>query len=216
MSEEDQIIVPIYLASRLSSWHSSMHDPVYAVSSCGSAKRPVPRDVFERALANIEKCLADPHQAENLEELKEISSHMKSVLHHDAELEEVVTRGFARTLWALAWASESEQQAEDGDASAHYPAGSQLLTIAPGTPESVYTYCAERVSLLKQENKVSISELIERYKDEFETAYDFGHELAMSMSGHGGEIDFEGDGYKLPYCETYYYEFADEFIRWDA
>lgn len=214
MSEEEKILVPTDLASRLQSWHSSMGDPIYAVSSCGSANRPVPRDVFERALANIELDRLNPERKENVEELKEISAHMKSVLG-DVDSETAVTRGFARTLWALAWASESEEQSES-DPSAHYPSGCQLLTVAPDTPESVYTYCAERVRLLKQENKISISDLLERYKDQFKTPYDFGHELAMAMTGHGGEIYFEGDGYKMPHCETCYYEFADTFIRWDA
>jgi hypothetical protein len=212
MSEEEKILVPRDLASRLESWHSSMGDPIYAVSSCGSANHPVPRETFERALANIKLCAMNPDRTENLEELKELTAHMQSVLG-DADSETAVTRGFARTLWALAWASESEEQSES-DPSAHYPGGCQLLTIAPDTPQSVYTYCAERVRLLKQENKISISDLLERYKNEFNTPYDFGHELAMAMTGHGGEIDF--DDYKLPYCETFYYEFADKFIRWDA
>jgi len=214
MSEEEKILVPRDLASRLESWHSSMGDPIYAVSSCGSANHPVPRETFERALANIKLCAMNPDRTENLEELKELTAHMQSVLG-DVDNEVAVTRGFARTLWALAWASESEEQSES-DPSAHYPSGCQLLTVAPDTPESVYTYCAERVRLLKQENKISISDLLERYKDQFDTPYDFGHELAMSMTGHGGEIYFEGDGYKMPYCETYYYEFADTFIRWDV
>ena len=215
MSEEEQIKVPHDLALRLSSWHSSMGDPIYAVSSCGSAKRPVPRDVFERALANIDKCRIDPRQDENPEELEEISCYMRAVLGDNAELEEIVTRGFARTLWTLAWASEAEEQAEK-NGEQPYPCGCQLTHIAPETPKRVHAYVAERLRLLKEKNKISISDLFARYKNEVDNSYDFGHELAMAMSETGGEIHFEGDGYKLPYCETYYYEFADTFIRWDA
>ena len=45
---EQLIEIPMEMALRLSDWHSSMYDPVYAVSSSGLARRAVPREVFER------------------------------------------------------------------------------------------------------------------------------------------------------------------------
>jgi len=211
----NDIKVPMALAQRLTGWHSNMRDPIYAVSSSGLAKRTVPRDIFVSALANIESNIAsgEKHHKEHLNELREIALEMKGVLGstEGGELREAIVRGMARTLWALAWASEAEQQEDSPSLS-----GCDITHIAPETPEKARRACDDAITQFLETNDISLRDFYDKYKDKglYRSSpfspYDFGHEVIMSFTGYGGDFSFRE--YKKPYIEAYYYEYADEWV----
>jgi len=214
----DQIKIPNYLALRLSDWHRSMYCPVYAVSSSGLAGRPVPRDVVEGALANLESAADDPDH-EYRKDALEVALELKSLLgiDDDKELFEAIAHGIARTLWAMAWASEAERTGH------RYAAGSQLLHVAPETPERATEAAREALrDVLKSYPSPWMPRVqpqdVEAFYNHFAagsaelTPTDLGHELAMWISETGGEIDFEESGAVQPTVGCEYDDFADEWI----
>jgi hypothetical protein len=203
----DQIQIPNELALRLSDWHSSMHDPVYAVSSSGLAKRPVPREVFERALAGMEANAVSEGTSEFHAGAREIVAAMKGILGttESDELFESVAMGISRTVWAMAWGDEAERH----DVSL---SGCNLTHVAPDTPRSCLEACKASLTRVVQDSGRTIGELYEMYRSEYPNPYDLGHEIAMAMTGCGGEIDLERDGWEMPtYFEVDYYNYAHEW-----
>jgi len=211
--EEDNLKVPKHLAIRLSGWHSSMWCPCYSVSSRAYEGHPVDRDTFEAALAKMKDCIDSPHHLEHQSEVLEIVAEMESLLG-EGDATELIVRSFARTMWTDSWAREAERQCEDTDKSP-YPAGSQLDAIAPDTPDSATKAVREYVEEFAKLNSTSLSciyiQYIYKKSEEAITPSEFGHELAMSAIGYGGDFNFEGDGLKMPYLETDYWEYASEF-----
>lgn len=202
-----KITIPHDLALRLSHWHSSMHDPIYAVGSCGLAKRPVPQDVFERALDRIEGDLANKeHFLDSKAELEEISFQMRAIIgkvQEDRELRRCIARSMARTYWALVWADEAERRDD-----VELFMGCNFTEIAPQTPQRAFDAALEDIATLEKDHGKPLRELFEPY--EKMGPYDFGHELAMSVSGYGGDLDL-----KTHYTELDYYNFSDEWIAED-
>ena len=200
-----EIRVSSWLALRLSDWHASMYDPVYAVSSSGLAKRPVPRDIFEAALANMEASAEDPEH-ESRSSAAEISAEMRSILGtvEPEEVFDTVALSLSRTLWVLAWSDEAEEQGES-------LSGQQLMHSAPDTPEKCLVRSKELLNKIIAENKITIDELLKHFENELDNGYDLGHELALSMTG-SGELDFGGEGSPwIPLLGFDYYDFADEW-----
>lgn len=208
MSESEQVIsIPFYLAERLSQWHSSMGDPVYAVSSSGLAKRPVPRSVFERATENMRKNSIDPRLEEHKNDAHDIYMSMKSMLGRlsGEELLEAVVVSCASTLWALAWANEADERG------VQY---SQAMVAAPSTPDSAVKKARELVSeFLSMNEGLTLDALHDRFYNLAPEASALGHELAMGFSGAGGDLPLYENGYKEPRCEAYYYDFMDEWVE---
>lgn len=202
-----QIIVPNDLALRLSHWHSSMYDPIYAVGSCGLARHPVTLDTFEGALDRIEDCLADKeHFLDSKAELEEISFQMRAIIgkiQEGQELRKCIARSMARTYWALVWADEAERRDD-----VELFMGCNFYEIAPQTPQRAFDAALEDLGTLEKDHGKPLQELFAPY--EKMGPYDFGHELAMSISGYGGDIDL-----KTHYTELDYYNFADEWIAED-
>lgn len=200
-TQPDEVRVPMDLALRLTGWHSSMHDPIYAVSSSGIAKHPVPREIFDAALLRIQQDAASPtHIEEHAEELEEIRNQMQAVIGK-IEIDKVrdcIARAMARSYWAMAWADEAEKHDVN-------LGGCQLLHVAPETPKRALAAAYADIEALEKHFDKTIADLYEPYKDF--NPYDFGHELAMSVSGAGGDLDIE-----THYSEVNYYDFADEWI----
>jgi len=213
-----EIQVPNALALRLSDWHRSMRDPIYAVSSSGIANRPVPKGIFEAALLEIERNAVDERHKDYINELREIALDMKGVLGktEDSELREAIVRGMARTLWALCWADEAERRFNDGEDDECSLSGCDIAHIAPETPESVRRACDDAITQFLETNEISLREFYDEYKDQGcyrttpYTPYDFGHEVIMSFAGYGGDFSFRE--YKKPYLEVFYFHYVDKWI----
>jgi hypothetical protein len=204
--EQEKVHVPMDLAQRLTGWHSSMHDPIYAVSSSGIAKHPVPREIFENALANIVRDIMHPAQTEHVEELREIQLQMQGVLgqvKNDAEIRESVARCMARTYWAMAWADEAEENHEEINLS-----GCDIFHIAPETPKRALEMAYKDLKCFEEHIGKGIVEIYEPYAKRM-SAFDFGYEVASGMTGSGGgELSLD-----TPWGETpYYYDLTNEWI----
>lgn len=196
------VIVPKHLALRLSHWHSGM-DSVYAVSSSGLARKAVPLEVFTKALWQMEKNAEK--SGEYATDAREIVLTMRTMLGFTAheEMRETIARAMARTLWAEAWAREAEERghALRGD----------VCDLAPQTPDLAYRRCDCLITQLLERNRITLPEFIEKYsKDCGINLHNFGHELILSITGIGGELDIKE---RMPYCEIYYYDLADEWIE---
>ncbi len=205
-TKQDEITVPIDLARRLTGWHSSMHDPVYAVSSSGLAKRPVPREIFEAALANIVKDVDHPAHAEHVAEIREIQLQMQGVLGQvkDGEIREAIARCTARTYWAMAWADEAEENHDEVNLS-----GCDIFNVAPETPKRALEAAYKDIKRFEEHAGKSIAEIYAPYADRM-TAFDFGYEVASNMTGSGGgELSLDTPWGEMPD----YYEFADKWIE---
>ena len=206
-TQQDEIEVPMDLARRLTGWHSSMGDPVYAVSSSGLANRPVPRETFEAALANIVKHVNHPAHAENnMAEIREIQLQMKGILGQvkdDAELREAIARCMARTYWAMAWADEAEENHEEVNLS-----GVDIFHVAPETPKRALEGAYKDIEGYEKHAGKTIVEIYAPYASHM-TPFDFGYEVASSLTGSGGgELSLD-----TPYGEMPdYYQFADKWI----
>ncbi len=200
-----EITVSKSLALQLSYWHSSQNDPVYAVSSSGLAKRPVPRDVFENALANMESNAEDP-EGEYHSSAVEICHAMKALLGtvEPSELFDTVARSCSRTLWSVAWYDEADERGE-------LRGGCDILSAAPETPASALKTSNRLIQEFLDKNSLTLERVIEEFKSEAENPHDFGHEFACALLQTGDSIDFDERGRKLPYYESYYYEFKDEW-----
>jgi len=207
MQVSEKITVPHDLALRLTGWHSSMYDPIYAVSSSGIAKAPVPREVFEAALARIANLFENPsHVEEHVEELREIQLQMQGVLgqvKEAAQIRESVARCMARTYWAMAWADEAERSHDEVNLS-----GCDIFHIAPETPHRALEMAYKDLERFEEYAGKGILEIYKPYAERM-NAFDFGYEVACGMTGSGGgEL-----GLDTPYGESPdYYEFADEWI----
>jgi len=187
-TEEQEIKVPADLGMRLTDWHSSMWDPVYAVSSSTLAKRPVPTSVFRDALANMESCLGSPGHEEHQQEVREIVSAMKSVLG-EAETRETVINAMARYFWAASWADEMEER---GDSVC-----GEITHMAPATPDEAVALAKKKLEKFEEINGKTLEQVIkaERPSD----IYDYGGLMAGNFLGYG--IDSMGD-YETPWCES--------------
>lgn len=203
MSKE--IHVTEWLALRLSDWHTSMSDPVYAVSSSGLAKRRVPREVFEAAMENIQTAAADPEH-ESRSSAVEIFAEMRAILGlvEPDQVATTIALGLSRTLWVVAWSDEAAEQGES-------TSGLQLMHAAPGTPASCLNKANELLAEILVENKFTAEEFFRPWKFDVGNEYDFGHELAAAMLGFG-DLDFEKFGGPwIPSIEISYYDFKDEW-----
>ncbi len=202
----EEITVPMDLARRLTGWHSSMYDPVYAVSSSRLAKHPVPRETFEAALANIVKDIDHPAHAEHIEEIREIQLQMQGVLGQveDGEIREAIARCMARTYWAMSWADEVEENHSDEV----NLSGCDIFDIAPETPVTALELAYEDIKLYEEREGKTIAEIYAPYAERI-TAFDFGYEVACSFTGSGGgELSL-----RTPYGETpCYYDLVDKWI----
>jgi len=197
------VSVPKHLALRLSDWHASMQDPVYAVSSSGLAGNAVPLEVFDRALYLMEMHARDLEE-EHATEAREIVLAMSSLIGRveSGEMRETIVRAMARTLWAEAWAREAEEHghALSGD----------VIALAPDTPDLAYRRCDCLITQLLERNHITLPDFIEKYKPLCQNLDDLGHELILSITGIGGELDIKE---RLPYCDICYYDLADEWIE---
>jgi len=217
MSEET-VDIPKDLALRLSDWHSSMGDPIYAVSSNGLAGVPVPREVVMRALNGLEQicvarrndpCVAgrdDPHYITAVE----ILSAMKCLLGlvKGGGFEHVAL-GMSRTLWASAWASEAEEQGRSDILS-----GMDILYAAPPTPKECLKVCSYALmDILRARPEISLMEIRNIWETDTTSAYDFGHELVKDLMEIEGCVDLEEEGFIRPSIPTHYYEFKDEWVE---
>ena len=190
------------LALRLSHWHSSMHDPVYAVSSSGLAKRGVPVEIFEAAIDKMQQSRKHESHAAHLAEIDEIVLQMKAQLGQVEDLRECVARAMSRTYWAMAWADEAEEHGVS-------LGGCQLLSVAPQTPDKALRLAFEEIITLEGHTVKTLEQLYEPY--EKTNPYNFGHELAMGMSGHDNDLDID-----MPFGSAPdYYDLANEWIPED-
>lgn len=203
MSKE--IHVTKWLALRLSDWHTSMSDPVYAVSSSGLANRRVPREVFEAAMGNMQAAAADPEH-ESRSSAVEIFAEMRAILGL-VEPEQVATTialSLSRTLWASVWGDEAEEQGES-------TSGLQLIHAAPDTPASCLNKANELLAEILVENKFTAEEFFMSWKFDVGNEYNFGDELAAAMLGFS-DLDFEKFGGPwIPSIEIGYYDFKKEW-----
>lgn len=188
--EERKIHVPSDLGMRLTDWHSSMYDPVYAVSSSTLAKRPVPESTFRGALVNMEACLDHPAHAEHQQEVKEIVSAMRAVLG-EAEVRQTIINAMARFLWAISWGDEMECR-DKGVGN-----GADITHVAPQTPPEALEHAKNLLEEFEELNSTTIEKVIENEKPE--NVYDFGGCMADNFLGLGG--DPIGD-YETPWCES--------------
>jgi hypothetical protein len=212
--EETKISIPKHLALRLSSWHGSMGDPIYAVSSTGYAGYPIPISVFRRALDGIDSLRGHPDTSENHEDLEDLYFAMKSQLGEEGDgLEETITRAMARTIWAIAWADENDRRVEEEDAKSEYGSGDQLVHVAPDTPKRVHEHCQKVLRETLEKHQLGLTDFVAAHKEEGMTVHDFGHEVAMASHGIGGELPF--DDIDFAYNETYYEQFAYGWISND-
>jgi len=199
------IHVPRTLGERLSHWHSGMLSPIYAVSSSCLAGKAVPVGCFMDAICEMEVNSRDPRE-EHLVEIAEILSEMRSLIGVPAdEMRSTLVRGMSRTMWVLAWSNEAEERGV-------HLGGMDLYVVAPQTPELAYRRCDCLVTQILERNHISLPDFVNKYVGEVGGVSDLGFELLMSISGHGGNISFEE---RLPYCEIYYYDIADEWIDKD-
>lgn len=202
-TKEERIDVPMDLALRLSQWHSSMHDPVYAVSSSGLAKHAVPLEIFEGALNNMQQSRLHESHAQHLAEIDEIVLQMEAQLGRVENFRECVARSMSRTYWAIAWADEAEER----DVSLSQR---ELLEVAPQTPEKALHHAFEEIETLEKHTKKSLEELYEPYKAM--NPYDFGHEVATLMMGLGcSDLDIDAPYGSAPN----YFDFADKWVEGD-
>lgn len=209
--EEAKVSVPRHLALRLSAWHGSMGDPIYAVSSNGIAGYAVPISVFRRALDGIDSLRGLPTTSDNHEDLEDLYFAMKSQLGEEGNgLEETITRAMARTIWAIAWADENDRRVEEEGAKGEYGPGDELVHVAPDTPKSVHEHCQKVLRETLEEHKLGLSDFVAKHKEDGMTVHDFGHEVAMASHGLGGGLSF--DGIDFAYNETYYAQFAYTWI----
>ncbi len=190
-----KISVPHDLALRLSDWHSSMHDPVYAVSSSGMAKRAVPRSVFEAALANMESV---KYREEYPQSIEEISLAMRAILGESVDVRKTIIHAMARYLWADAWATRVEE-GEDGFAEISL-GGQELTHAAPETSPAAMQFATEMIEKFETLNSKTIEEIFAAERNPLD-AYEYGGCLAGSFLGHG--IDFDIGDYKTPYCDSW-------------
>ena len=201
-TKEERVVVPMDLALRLSQWHSSMHDPVYAVSSSGIAKHAVPLEIFEAAIDKMQTSRKHESHAAHLAEIDEIVLQMKAQLGQIENLRECVARAMSRTYWAMAWADEAERREVS-------LGGCQLLSVAPQTPDKALRLAFEEIITLEGHTGKTLERLYEPY--EKTNPYDFGHELAMAMSGHDNDLDIDTPFSSAPD----YYDLANEWIQED-
>ena len=184
------IRVPADLGMRLTDWHSSMHDPVYAVSSSTLAKRPVPESIFRRALSNMETSLEHPAHEEHRQEIREIVSAMKAVLG-ESEARETIINAMARYLWACAWADVVEERGGS------IGMGADATHVAPETPPEAVEHAKNLLEEFEEMNKTTLEKVLENEKPD--DIYDFGGCMAGNFLGYG--IDSIGD-YETPWCES--------------
>ncbi len=179
-TQEELVVVPMDLALRLSHWHSSMHDRVYAVSSSGVAWRAVPLDIFEAAIDKMQTSRKHESHADHFAEIDEIVLQMKAQLGQVEDVRECVARAMSRTYWAMAWADEAEERGVS-------LGGCQLLSVAPQTPDKALCVAFEQIVTLEKHTGKTLEDLYEPYNKT--NPYDFGHERAMGMSGHENDLD---------------------------
>ena len=196
-TQDEKILCPTDLGMRLSNWHSSMHDPVYAVSSSTLAKRSVPRELFQRALNNMERS-RDAEKHEYRVEAAEICMAMESVLGQCSDLRKTVVAAIARYIWSEAWGTEMDERGT-------MPMSCELAEAAPETHPKALECAEQLLSELESENKMSIEEI--------SAAEDFDpYELGGQLAGH---IMFGCDDlkntYETPYCEGFGEEFYGLF-----
>jgi hypothetical protein len=189
---EEKITVPGDLAARLTGWHSSMYDPVYAVSSNGLAKHSVPRKVFEDALHNMEACKDNPNHKDHQQEVAEICAAMQSILGQDVEFRKAIVNAMARYLWSSAWADRAESEGWD------VSLGGEITHLAPETHPEAVKYAEDKLAEFEELNKKTIGDIFAAYENPPD-AYEFGGQLASALLGYG--IYDIGD-YETPYCES--------------
>jgi len=209
MSEET-VYIPKDLALRLSNWHSSMGDPIYAVSSNGLAGVPVPKEVAMRALNGLEQICATHHGDPYRITAVEMLSAMKCLLGlvKGGGFEHVAL-GMSRTLWAYAWASEAEEQGRSDLLS-----GKDILYVAPPTPKECLKVCSfALMDILNAFPETSLLHIRNIWKTDTESAYEFGHELVKDLMEIEGCVDLEEEGFIRPSIPTHYYEFKDEWVE---
>lgn len=209
LSMAEKITVPHDLALRLTGWHSSMYDPIYAVSSSGLAKAAVRRETFEAALSSISESVKNPsHVEDHVEELREIELQMKGVLGQVKEAEEIhesIARCMARTYWAMAWGDEAEENhSEDVNLS-----GCDVFHMAPETPLRALEMAHADIKRYEAKAGKGITEIYAPYAERM-NAFDFGYEVASAMVGSGGGELCDLD---TPWGESpQYWDLADEWI----
>lgn len=208
--QDDMMRVPIDLAHRLSQWHGSMSDPIYAVSSNGLAKRKVPRSVFMRAYDNMTQNRDDPRLDEHHVECVEICFQMQSELGivPECDTERAIVSSMSRIVWSMAWADQAEEE------DVRFYPQVQLDAIAPGTPKRCYDECLNLLREACEDEGYTISEFIAAHKPDGMGLYDFGYEVAMAATGSGGgDIDFrtkDGGMYGW-FLEANYFDFKDSW-----
>ncbi len=203
----EKILVPHDLALRLSHWHSSMYDPIYAVSSCGLAKEEVEKDTFTLALTSLVHDSQKPEFSNHKNELQEIICQMRSCLetfHED--FAECVGRAMARCFFAMAWADEAEQR-EDSDSPGM---GVDIIEAAPQTPESALEEARSHILTLESMHQKSLREIYQDFCEKL-SPYDFGHELALSITGNDNRLR----RLKTQYQTYDFYDFCDTWKNED-
>lgn len=189
-TQEKKINVPMDLALRLSDWHSSMWDPVYAVSSSGIAKSPVSEERFRAALDNMEASSLHPAHVEHKQEIEEIVAAMKALLG-EADAREAIILAMARYFWTDNWVWRAEDEGWD------IPAGCEYTHIAPETHPEAVGYARGIAEQVEAFNDLPVEKLFERDGNGID-AYEFGGQLAAKCLGHDNDLPC----YKTPYCES--------------
>jgi len=212
LEEQDDPLmsVPRDLACRLSDWHISMWDPVYAVSSSGLAGSQVHRSRFMAAYEGMVSRRDDPDRSEYHEECVEICAQMASELGivNKEDIEHTIVSSMSRIVWTMAWTSQAEEEGVQ-----FYPQA-QLEHIAPSTPRKCYDACLEVMREACKSQGYALSDFIAAHKPEDMNLYDFGYEVAMASTGSGGgDITFrtKDGGWYDWHLETYYFDFKDEW-----
>lgn len=124
---------------------------------------------------------------------------------------DTILKSMARTLWVCAWADF-----QDSDEGEGYPAGSQLMDIAPETPEAAYFEAARLMGQYEALNRAHIYVLVSaawnadspnnNYVSSADDEYieSFGHYLVMMALGHG--VSWFDDHAKFDLKKPFYFE----------
>ena len=104
----------------------------------------------------------------------------------------VIEKGIAKTMFVTAWADEMEERGRS------FPAGSDVMHLAPRTPSVAILEAYRFMGALEQANKMSLPVLVNQaakadgveleempVSDKQEYLESFGHYMFMEALGHG-------------------------------